>query len=388
MTRTTSLLPALAAAAALLTGCGFNGMYDVPLPGGADVGDTPYRVTVHFPDVLDLVQQAHVKVNDVAVGRVDDIAVAEDGWSAKVTLLLNRSVQLPENATAKLVQSTLLGEKFVELSPPERKPNGVLDDGDVIPLASTERYPEVEELLGALSLVLNGGGVDQVRTIAREVNHALSGNETEVRALLRNANHLVTTLDDQRGTITAAIDALNRLARKLRKQSTAIDTTLTHLEPGVRTLVTQRRQLVRMLTSLDKLSDVATDTVVRSRKDIVADLKALDPTLRKVAQAGEDIPRTLEVLLTIPFTDDALHTIRGDYTNIDVRLDLNLDSVLRNLLGSSQPPLQLPDVLGPPEQPRTSRGTDGPLQQLPLPLSGAAGNGVADLISELLGGGS
>jgi phospholipid/cholesterol/gamma-HCH transport system substrate-binding protein len=372
MSRTNRLIPALAAAATLLTGCGFTGMYDVPLPGGADVGDAPYRVTVHFPDVLDLVQQAHVKVNDVAVGRVDDIAVAADGWSAEVTLLLNRGVHLPENATARLVQSTLLGEKFVELSAPEREPQGVLDDGDVIPLAATDRYPEVEELLGALSLLLNGGGVDQLRTIAREVNNALSGNETEVRELLSNANHLVRTLDDQRGTITAAIDALDRLARKLRKQSTAIDTTLTQLEPGVRTLATQRRQLVRMLTSLDELSAVATDTIVRSRKDIVADLKALDPTLRKLAQAGEDIPRTLEILLTFPFTDKALDTIRGDYTNIDVTLDLNLDSVLGNFLGSSQPPLQPPDVLGPPE---------------PLSLSGAGSSGAADLISELLLGG-
>jgi phospholipid/cholesterol/gamma-HCH transport system substrate-binding protein len=381
MSTTRRLVSIAVASAMLLTGCGFNGMHDLPLPGGADVGDSPYRVVVHFPDVLDLVQQAHVKVNDVAVGRVEDIAVADDGWSAEVTLLVNRNVRLPENSTARLVQSTLLGEKFVELVPPDRKPRGSLGDGDAIPLSATERYPEVEEVLGALSLLLNGGGVEQLRTIAREVNDALAGNETEIRQLLRNANHLVGTLDKQRGTIVTAIDALNRLARKLRKQSGTIDTTLTHLGPGVETLTQQRRQLTRMLTSLDKLSAVATNTIVRSRKDILADLKALDPTLRKLAQAGDDIPRTLEVLLTFPFTDDALGVIRGDYTNIDVRLDLNLDSVLGNFLGSSQPPMQPPDAVSPPAD-----GGTGSLPGLPLPLT-RPGGGLNDLVSGLLGGG-
>ena len=42
---------------ALLTAsCG--GVYDIPLPGGADLGDHPYEVTAQFGDVLDLVPQA------------------------------------------------------------------------------------------------------------------------------------------------------------------------------------------------------------------------------------------------------------------------------------------------------------------------------------------
>ena len=60
----------------LVAGCGqhgFTGLYNAPLPGGADLGDDPYRVTAQLADVLDLVPQASVKVNDVAVGRVSGI---------------------------------------------------------------------------------------------------------------------------------------------------------------------------------------------------------------------------------------------------------------------------------------------------------------------------
>ena len=41
----------------LLGGCGFS-PYQLPLPGGADLGDEPYTVEIQFRDVLDLVPKS------------------------------------------------------------------------------------------------------------------------------------------------------------------------------------------------------------------------------------------------------------------------------------------------------------------------------------------
>jgi len=49
-------------AAVVVSGCSFSGT-DLPLPGGADVGDDPYEVTIEFRDVLDLVPQSAVRVD-------------------------------------------------------------------------------------------------------------------------------------------------------------------------------------------------------------------------------------------------------------------------------------------------------------------------------------
>ncbi|MGH3356423.1 MAG: MlaD family protein, partial [Nocardioidaceae bacterium] len=66
---------ALALSAALaLGGCDFS-VYELPLPGGADVGDNSYTVSATFDNVLDLVPQSAVKVNDVTVGKVEDISL-------------------------------------------------------------------------------------------------------------------------------------------------------------------------------------------------------------------------------------------------------------------------------------------------------------------------
>ncbi|WP_030746814.1 MCE family protein [Streptomyces griseus] len=308
----------------------FDGIEDLPLPGGADLGSHPYTVTAEIADVLSLVPQSAVKVDDVAVGRVTAIDLEPGTWTARVTLAINGDVRLPADTGARVEQSSLLGEKYVQLVAPapagaaragvrqataRRDTGGPLADGAVIPLARTGRDTEVEEVFGALSLLLNGGGVNQLKTITRELNAALGGREPEVRSMLKRVDTLVTDLDAHRGDITRALDGLNRLSATLAGRKKDVDTILTDLSPGLKTLENQRGSLITMLRALDTLSGVAVSTVDASKKDMVADLKALAPTLTALADAGADLPASLQVLLTYPFTDEVMKGVKGDYLN-------------------------------------------------------------------------
>ncbi|SFJ14924.1 MCE family protein [Amycolatopsis sacchari] len=399
-----ALLATGVAATLTLTGCGFGGIYDVPLPGGADLGEHPYTVKAQFQDVLDLVPKSGVKVNEVAVGRVESIGLTPDGWHAEVTMQINGDVKLPANALANIRQSSLLGEKYVELSSPgEDLAQGTLADNAEIPLARTNRSVDVEEVLGALSMLLNGGGVEQLNTITKELNSATEGREPDIRNLLDNANQLVTTLDKQSGDITRALDGLNRLSATLVTQKDRLAGAIDNLGPGLAVLEQQRTQLVTMLQALQNLSGVTVDTINKSQEDLVADLRALLPTLQKLGEAGADLPKSLELLLTYPFTDSAVQGAKGDYFNLYAKIDLNLQNVLQNLGRSRDNPLSgiLPQNLagGSP-----SSGN----APLPLPLdlgtssgttgtSGTTGNtgssqqsqgGLAGLFGLLSGGGA
>ncbi|MGW4020417.1 MCE family protein [Streptomyces sp. NPDC005009] len=294
----------------------FDGIEDLPLPGGADLGDHPYTVTAELHDVLSLVPHAAVKVDDVAVGRITDIELGRDDWSARVTMEINGDVRLPADATARLEQSSLLGEKYIQLVAPAKETGaGRLADGNVIPLARTSRNTEVEEVFGALSLLLNGGGVNQLKTITQELNAALGGREPEVRSMLKRVDTLVGDLDDHRGDITDALDAVNRLSSTLATRKDDVGTVLTDLSPGLKTLEKQRGSLLTMLRSLDTLSGVAVSTIDASKDDMIADLKAIAPTLKALADAGTDLPDSLQVLMTYPFTDEVLRGVKGDYLN-------------------------------------------------------------------------
>lgn len=303
------------------TGCSvpeFSGIEQLPLPGGADLGDNPYEITAEFADVLSLAPQSSVKVNDVAVGRVTEIALDRDDWTAKVTMRVNGDVELPANAYAHLEQSSLLGEKYIQLSPPPKPAGaqGTLADGAAIPMSRTNRNPEVEEVFGALSLLLNGGGVQQIKTIATELNKAMSGREPRIRSMLEQVDTLVTSLDANKENITAALDGVNRLAATLATRKQQVGTVLTGLSPGLKVLEQQRGSLLTMLRALGTLSTVAVDTIDKSKVDTIASLKALAPTLKALADSGQDLPDSLQVLLTYPFTDEVLRGVKGDYLNV------------------------------------------------------------------------
>jgi phospholipid/cholesterol/gamma-HCH transport system substrate-binding protein len=348
--RARRLAALLSAAALMLTGCEFS-IYSLPLPGGVDLGEDPYNVEVEFRDVLDLVPQSSVKVNDVTVGTVTDIEV--EGYHARVNLAIRGDVELPDNARAELRQTSLLGEKFVSLEAPDdgASPNR-LSDGDVIPLARSGRNPEVEEVLGAMSLLLNGGGVAQLKTIATELNRALEGRESDVRSVLDQLDTFMSQLDRNKDDIVEAIESLNRLAVSINEQRGSIELALDEMPEALASIDSQRDDLVKMLRALNRLSAVGTRVIRESKAATIESLESLDPVLTKLAEAGDSLPKAFQVFLTYPFVDEvvgrnpaqARNLHMGDYTNLSIQMDIDLSKGLPELPGLPGPQLPVDPV--------------------------------------------
>ncbi len=371
----------LAAGTVLVAASGCQGAFDLPLPGGAAQHGDVIRVTAEFADVLDLVPQSSVKVDEVTVGAVEKIEL--NGWTARVTLRLPSSVKLPDNAVAELKQTSLLGEKYVELAPPtSAAPQGHLGDGDNIPLDRTGRNPEVEEVLSAMSLLLNGGGVAQLKIIDSELNNALRGNESQIRDVISQLDTFVAGLDEQKSEIVRAIDNIDVLAGKLAAQKDDLARALEAIPGGLKVLADQRQQLVQMLQALSRLGAVGTDVIRTSKADTAANLKALQPILAQLTKAGDDLPKSLQLLLTYPFSDNATSTIKGDYTNLSADVELDL----RNLSGALDLPTT-PPTGGLPTLPTPSLPGLPPLPSVPVPTPSLPGLPLPTGTSSTTGGG-
>lgn len=328
-------------------GCGFNGVQNMHLPGGVGDGSDGIKLTVDLPDAGGLVANNQVKVGDVAVGTVD--ALSTEGWHAIAKISIEPSLHLPANSVARIGTDSLLGSSYLEIDPPTgSEPHGRLTSGMTIPLSRSHAYPSTEAVLSAASVVLNGGGVEQIGTITRELNVAINGNGQALQHLLPRVNSFITTLNQQKAQIYTAIDSLDQLSTKFAQNRDTFATALNSITPALATLNRERVHLTQALESVSNLGAVATPLVANTRAAIVSTLRNAVPILQQINRAGSSLVKGLGFAVTFPFAPETvLNACRGDYCNLNLILDLTNQSLVNGFTTSSGG-LMIPGLPGMP----------------------------------------
>ncbi len=339
------------AAALTLTGCAFQGLNSLPLPGAVGRGSDANIYHVEIANVGTLESNSPVMIDDVVVGSVGKMTV--QGWHADVEVSVKPDVVVPANAVATIGQTSLLGSMHVALNPPlGQAPEGRLAPGATLPLDKSSSYPSTEQTLASLSAVVNGGGLGQIGDVIHNFNAALSGHEGQVRDLLTRLDDFVGLLDEQHDDIIASIQQLNRVSSTFAGQHDDITRALQKIPPAIDVLVKERPQITTALEKLGTFSDTANRLVDDTQADLVKNLENLGPTLKALADVGPDLDRALAYLPTFPFPQNLIDRgARGDYMNLFAVLDLTVPRLKRTLfLGTrwGQPGAQLVPAPGDP----------------------------------------
>lgn len=397
--RTTSARAAVAAVMALAVGslsaCGTT-MRDLPIPGTGVSGDT-IEVKAQFSEALNLAVGAPVKVNGVDMGKVKGITV--DDFVAEATMTLKTDAGLREGAQARLRYTTPLGELFVDVTNPAT--GAELGDNATLELKDTETAPTVEDALAQASLLINGGGLEQLQTVTEELNTALSGNEGDYRTLLDRASVFLTQANATTQSIDQVLNSLNGLSRTLAAREGTINKAVREIRPAAKVLREKTPDFTRLLAEIEKFTGAANSTVNATRSQLLSMLKQVEPVLAEFARNNGVFDQSLRALINGAAAVDEVAAT--DYLNISLELHLDglsaaglvegtLASVL-NLLGIdlSGLGLDLGGLLGlgkattPSKAGSKPSGTSGSTTgsgSTPDPL------GLNGLLGGLLGGGS
>lgn len=308
---------------ATTSGCGWRGLNSLPLPGTAGKGDGSFAIKVQMPDVTNLQENSRVRIGDVTVGNVTRIE--RQAWHALLTIRLDGDVDLPENSTAKLGQTSLLGSMHIELAPPADDPRGRLHEGSVIPLASAGQYPSTEQTLSAASMLLNGGGLGQLQDIIEALTTGFGGREGDLRSLIGQLDTFVSYLNDQTEDIISAAEKLNNLVGQFAVSDPVIERALKTLPQALAVLKDNRAQLVETLDRAGKFTALTADAVNGIKDNLVKELNQLGPVVESLANAGPALTRALSQLATYPWPNETLDEwCRGDYCNLTAVFDLTL----------------------------------------------------------------
>jgi phospholipid/cholesterol/gamma-HCH transport system substrate-binding protein len=349
---------AIGSGAVLLAGCSFGGLNSLDMPGTQGHGSGSYTITVELPDVATLPQNSPVMIDDVTVGSVSGIEAVQrsDGtFFAAVKLSLDGSVDLPDDATATVAQTSLLGSQHVELKEPaDSAGKGRLRNGATIPLGQTGRYPTTEEVLSSLGVVVNKGNLGALQDITEEIYAGVASRQGSFAGLMPRLAELTGSLDQQTADIIAAADGLNRFAGILARSKDDLGRTLDTLPEALKVLNANRTNLVDAFTALRTFSNVASRVLTGIRDDFAADFKDLYPVVKAFNDNADDFISDLELLPTFPFHYKYLrNAVRGDYLNVFVTFDLTVrrtgESVFTTSKGLDPNMKHLNEVINPPD---------------------------------------
>ena len=319
MTARLRLLGAVTSALAAVAGCSFD-LQQLPSTGG--VGGPTYRVTAQFADVSALTVGAKVKLQGVVVGEVGAITTAD--FHADVRMTIERRFALPQGSTFQIRFTTPLGEDYVAVAPPAHPAGAALRDGAVVPMAQTGAAPSIEDTFAALSLLLNGGGLDKLQTIARELDTALQGRSGSARDTLEKLHTVVADLDAHKGDIDRALAGLAALSSRLATGDGVIEQALAQFPGTIRLLAADIPPVRTLLGKVAQLGTSVTALLSRSEDAMLADFDALRPTLDALAASRQSLVPAFDSLIRFGTLFD--RAAPGDYLNLDVVVQVLFDA--------------------------------------------------------------
>jgi phospholipid/cholesterol/gamma-HCH transport system substrate-binding protein len=300
-----------------------------------------YHVKAVFTNVANLPANASVREGAFQVGYVSNIAA--DDFHATVTMAIKKSVTLPAGTTMQVRFDTPLGDDFIAVVTPTNLTANAppIKPGATIPQTQTTTAPSVEDVLGALGTLLNGGGLNQLHTIITETDNALHGNESQVRSLLNSLNSTITTFATNAPSFDRALQAMNTLSQTLNQGSATIVAGINNLTPAVQVLQGETGDLNNLLGHVNQLSTVSNQVVLASQNGTVQTIKALQPLLDQLVGVQQQLGPALGAVDT--FLRLTPRAVPGDYLQAAITANIGVPNVPSDALALHKVTVDPPD---------------------------------------------
>lgn len=267
--------------ATVASGCSLVG-------GGRDT----YRVTAFFDRAISIFPDSQVRVLGLPAGRVTDVTVVGD--RVRIDMAIDADIPLPPDVEAALVPQSLIGERFVQLSPVWREGQPRVPDGHVI---ERTRIPvEPDQALEALKEFLDTLEPDALGRLIDNASDTLQGNGADLGRALDSLSDLAVTFSEQDDTLLAILEHLDRLSGTLLERESQLAEVLDAFATATQVLADERDDIGALL---DGLAGVSEDGLVlvaehgdRLRTDIetltrlAAVVDANMPSVRELLDAG------------------------------------------------------------------------------------------------------
>jgi phospholipid/cholesterol/gamma-HCH transport system substrate-binding protein len=286
-------------------------------------GDDQKRLTAEFPRTVSIYEGSTVRILGVPVGEV--VTVEPAGTTVKVAMTYDPEVDLPKDVKAAVVAPSVVGDRFIQLTPVHTK-GPVLEDGAVlgtdrtaIPLELDQIYAYIDDLavgLGPRGANKNGALSDLLATTADN----FGGQGAKFNETIRNLSRFTSTLDNNKDALFDTAEEIDRFVSALARNDQTVRDFNDSLAAASGLLEDERDDLAAALRNLGVAMEQVS-TFVRDNKESLSrnikGLARLSDTLAKRRGAVDEILSAAPVALA-----NLYHTYNNNTGTLDTRANL------------------------------------------------------------------
>ncbi|GAB7067518.1 virulence factor Mce family protein [Mycobacterium hodleri] len=177
-------------------------------------------VVAEFPQTLALYPGDKVQIMGVRVGTIEKIEPAGD--KMRVTFDYESKYKVPANATASILNPSLVASRTIQLAPPYTG-GPVMESGALIPQDRTQVPVEYDELRDSINRILTDLGPTKEQPkgpfgdVVESFSDGLAGKGEQINTTLNNLSEALTTLNQGRGDFFGVIKSLALFVNALYK---------------------------------------------------------------------------------------------------------------------------------------------------------------------------
>jgi phospholipid/cholesterol/gamma-HCH transport system substrate-binding protein len=282
--------------------------------------DDTKKLTAHFPRTVSLYEGSEVRILGVPVGTVD--TVTPSGTDVVVTMSYEPDVKLPSDAKAVIVAPSIVGDRYVQLTPAYSGGAQLADgatletDRTAVPLELDQIYSSLDQLTVALGP--NGANRTGALTdLLEQTAKNFGGQGASFNRTIRDFSQLTTTLDDNKDELFGSARELQGFLQTLANNDTTVRQFNSSLSDVSNLLADEREELAAALKNLGTGLDQVTTFVQDNREILGKNIKDINRVAKVLVKQRDSLA---EVLKTAPV---ALNNLALTYNPQAGTLDVN-----------------------------------------------------------------
>lgn len=262
-------------------------------------GEETKRLTAHFPRTVSVYEGSDVRVLGVAVGKVD--SVTPSGTDVEVTMHYDAEVQIPDDAEAVIVAPSVVGDRFIQLTPVFEQGDKVLADGAELSTDRTSVPLELDQIyasLDDLTVALGPQGANKkgaLNDLLQVTAENFAGQGEKLNQTIKDFGRFSTSLDNNKEELFGAAADLEGFISTLAENDTTVRRFNQSMSELSTMLAGERDELAAALRNLAEAMTQVSSFVKENRDALGRNIRGLNRVSKVLVRQREALDEILEV---------------------------------------------------------------------------------------------